>query len=130
MRATSLKRPDNRKSGFTLLEVMIAVAILGAALVTILSLNSRSILLGSESASILLATMLAQEKLGEIEIERPLKAGWSSGNFELYPEFHFQREVAPTKVNGLKQVILRVSWSNQGQEEELEIITYIIGDEE
>jgi|GEM_PF-1088336 len=73
-----------RKRGFTLLEVMIAMAILAVSLTILLgSINSGVIYAGSAPDSII-ATFLAQEKMTEIERKRDMLASDSgeSGRFE------------------------------------------------
>ena len=55
--------------GFTLLEVMAAMAILGIVLVAIFNAQSQSLRLSEKAALIVTATNLARARLGEIEFE-------------------------------------------------------------
>ena len=55
-------------NGFTLLEVLIALAIVGIALVTLIGLETRTILLAERQQRVTQATLLAQGKMTEIEI--------------------------------------------------------------
>lgn len=55
------------RDGFTLLEVMVAVAILAITLVTLLGMQSRSLSLATEAKFNSVASMLALAKLAEIE---------------------------------------------------------------
>jgi general secretion pathway protein I len=59
--------PRKFSSGFTLLEVMVAVAIVAITLVTLLGLGNRSIDINGRLQKITQATLLAQHKMSEIE---------------------------------------------------------------
>ncbi|MGE0791432.1 MAG: prepilin-type N-terminal cleavage/methylation domain-containing protein [Sandaracinaceae bacterium] len=61
--------------GFTLLEVMVAVAILGLSLVAIFSSEGGAIRAGARARQISVATLLARCKMGEIE-EQMLREGF------------------------------------------------------
>ena len=52
---------------FTLIEVMIAIAIISVGFVTLLGSQAKSISIATETQFILRATMLAEEKLAEFE---------------------------------------------------------------
>lgn len=56
-----------KQNGFTFLEVMIAVAIIAIAFVTLLGSQSQSVSVSSEIRIKVRATMLAQQKLTELE---------------------------------------------------------------
>lgn len=51
-----------RDNGFTLLEVMIALAIVGIALVTLIGLETRTVQLAERQQRVTQATLLAQGK--------------------------------------------------------------------
>lgn len=57
-----------RKQGFTLLEVMIAVAVIAIALVTLLASQSQTISFISEARFMTDAAMLAQKKITELTV--------------------------------------------------------------
>ncbi len=62
--------PDrDRASGFTLLEVMVAVAILGITLVSIFSAEAGAIRMAGRARLLTTASLLARCKMGEIEEE-------------------------------------------------------------
>jgi len=66
-------------SGFSLLEVMIAVAILAVSLMAIFNLQSTSLMGSARSQKISIATQLAREKMARILID--LDAGMVKGEF-------------------------------------------------
>jgi len=78
--------------GFTLLEVMVAVAILSITLVALLGSQSRSLSLATEAKFNTVASMLALAKLAEIESGlTPLES--DSGTFgDDYPGFAWEIE--------------------------------------
>ena len=95
--------------GFTLLEVMVAVAILAIALVAILKANLQTIDTLVETRERTTVSLLAASKMAEIESVGA--AEWSEfrGDFgEDYPGFTWQVETAPTEVEGLMRVTVIV----------------------
>ena len=85
-------------AGFTLLEVMIAVGVLGIAMLALLSLhdsNLQSVMRGQELST---ASTLAQGLMTNAEIERIPMIGTSSGDFQrlspgAYRNFRWERNV-------------------------------------
>jgi len=86
------------RAGFTLLEVMIAVGVLGIALLSLLALhnsNLQSVIRGQELST---ASTLAQGLMSNAELERIPMPGRSNGDFEkLFPgqyrNFRWERDV-------------------------------------
>jgi general secretion pathway protein I len=76
----SAKRAASRQ-GFTLLEVMIAMAILATVLVTVFYSQSQSIAMANESRARTTLALLAQSRMAEIEGRQNLSTGQTSGNF-------------------------------------------------
>lgn len=67
--------------GFTLLEVLIAVAILGTAIVVLLLQFSVALRAGSITQNVTVATLHAKEKIEELKMERELSESSQSGTF-------------------------------------------------
>lgn len=67
------------KKGFTLLEVMVSVAILATALATLIGLNGTSMIKSGRAEKITIATMLARQKMVDIELE--LQKDMQKGEF-------------------------------------------------
>ena len=85
--------------GFTLLEVMVAMAILGIALLGLLSLHHQSVQSVIRAQQSTRASMLAQAVMTQAELERYPDLGQTRGDFEgsfpgEFPDFRWQREVA------------------------------------
>ncbi|OPY08121.1 MAG: hypothetical protein A4E67_01052 [Syntrophaceae bacterium PtaB.Bin038] len=69
------------RQGFTLLEVMIAMAILATVLVTVFHSQSQSIAMANESRALTTLALLAQSRMAEIEGRQDLSTGQTTGNF-------------------------------------------------
>jgi general secretion pathway protein I len=87
-----------RARAFTLLEVMVAIAILGIALLGLLGLHHQSLQSVIRAQNATRASMLAQAVMTEAELERFPELGLTSGDFEAsfpgeFPDFRWQREV-------------------------------------
>lgn len=88
----------NWRGGFTLLEVMIAIGVLGIAMLALLSLhdsNLQSVLRGQQIST---ASALAQGLMSTAELERVPLIGRSAGDFEklfpgAYRNFKWERDV-------------------------------------
>lgn len=112
----------NRQSsaqGFTLLEVMIAVAVLAIALVSLLGSQSQTISIATDARFDTIAALLAQEKMAEIRLQDFEQVESESGIFEDgFSEFSWNTEVVPVLEDDisipdtdgmLKQVVLTVA---------------------
>ena len=126
LRLNNFKLPESR--GFTLLEVMVAVAILAIALVAILKANLQSLDSLTEIREQTTASMLAASKLAEIEAIGA--ANWTEleGDFgEDYPGFSWQVASAPTELESLVRVtvIVQRTGSSSGEEMRIEELLYV-----
>ncbi|MCG6944695.1 MAG: type II secretion system minor pseudopilin GspI [Deltaproteobacteria bacterium] len=98
--------------GFTLLEVLVAVAILAIAMVAILKANVQNLDSLTKSREMTTASLLASSKLAEIEAAGVANWSESQGDFgEDYPEFTWQVETTSTEVDGLERITVIVQRS-------------------
>ena len=72
---------QKKASGFTLMEVMIAMAILAIALVAIFQSQSQSISMSTDSRFMTTASLLAQSKMVEVEAASTLDNQTEDGDF-------------------------------------------------
>jgi general secretion pathway protein I len=87
------KRAASRQ-GFTLLEVMIAMAILATVLVTVFHSQSQSIAMANESRTMTTLALLAQSRMAEMEGQQDLSTGQTSGTFgDDYPNYSWSAAI-------------------------------------
>ncbi len=107
--------PFNR--GFTLLEVLIAVAILGLAVVTLIGLRNRAIALVEEAERLDRAVLVASSILNEKELTGTISN--STGRVDGY---RWEMAVKDSSVAGMKEVRLTLWW---GDEPLFEVVEYV-----
>jgi general secretion pathway protein I len=96
--------------GFTLMEVMVAMAILAIALVSIFQLQSQSISMASDSRFMTTAALLAQSKMVEVEARNSLSNQSESGDFgNDYPQYVWQLQISDTKLLQFKKIEVTVT---------------------
>jgi len=109
---------DRDRSGFSLLEVMVAMAIIAIAMTAVLGSQSQSISLASEAKFNTTAALLGQAKMAEIEGMDPQDLTSGSGDFgEEFPGYTWQLSVEDVMVDKpenvsdhLKQVNVIIAW--------------------
>ena len=99
-----------KKAGFTLLEVMIAMAILAMGLVAVFQMQSQSISMSGESRFETTASFLAQIKMADIEAGASLSNQNQKGDFAPdYPEYGWTTQVTDTQfIAKLKKIEVTV----------------------
>lgn len=104
-------------TGFTLVEVMVALAVIAFAFVGLLGLHGRNIKAIARDQSLTRATLLARELVSQIQFQ--VSSGGledlsdSHGTFEGYPGFRWERVVVPTELEEVRQVVVRVVWDDR-----------------
>ena len=93
MMSTSTSKLESH-SGFTLLEVMVAVAIIAMALVAALGSQTQSVSLASEAKFTTTSAFLAQRKMAEFETMDPEDLISGSGDFgDDFPGYFWNADV-------------------------------------
>ena len=107
------------QKGFTLLEVIIAVAIMGASLAILLGAVNRNLVMASQSKNQSIAYALAQQKIGEIEMQGYPQVGQEQGTFEEFPGFDWYVNVLPYDIEQLgteiRIVMVDIAWDEGNQ---------------
>jgi len=127
----AILNPKSRLSnfkGFTLLEVLVAFAVLAVALVGLLGLHNRNLVLTMRAERVSTATLLAREMLTRTQLEGQNATKMTSGDFAemhpgRYPEFRWQRTVRPAPVDGLWELRVNVLWGDR-EDERCELILF------
>lgn len=108
------------KSGFTLLEVLVALALLAGVATTALVTFNRHLALAVEDRETTTALLLARSKLDDPDF---LTSSVVSGTFAPeHPSISWQRIQTDAGVAGLKRYQLSVSW--QSGKRSLILVTY------
>lgn len=115
--------------GFTLLEVMIALAVVAIALVTLLGLSNRTVLVHERIQKLTRATLLAQQLMAEQEVQL---AGTGTvdeereGVFEEpFAGFSWRIYYENTMIPQVRQIHVQVSWGRAQHNEQVELISFV-----
>jgi general secretion pathway protein I len=115
--------------GFTLLEIMIALAIVSIAMVALLSLANRSIGVHDRLQRITSSTLLAQQKMAETEVAARngvLESTESQGVFSgPYAEYRWQITYADTPLPSVQMVTVTVLWGDEERNELVDLTSFI-----
>lgn len=122
-----MARCKRGEKGFTLLEVMVALAIIALTFPLILSLLNRQFGVHLWSERTTIGILLAQEKMVETELGGSPAIGYTRGDFgERYPSFRWEREIRSTLVEKVREVFVRVEWGIPAHQEEVTLTTYVM----
>ena len=126
---TQMSPRNDRTRGFTLMEVLVALAVLAIALTSIYKMQGRTIMMSSKARFLTIAPLLARSKLAEIESSEFKDISNDSGVFgEAYPDYTWTLsvEALPTELitddhYHLVRINVQIS---QGDEENFQLHTY------
>lgn len=117
------------ESGFTLLEMMIALAIIATALVTLLGLSQRTILVQDKVQRVTRATLLAQQLMNEEEYnisQSGLEQNFKEDVFpEPFTDFRWEISYQDTLIRQIKEVNVRVIWGDPDKNEEVRLVSFV-----
>lgn len=113
--------------GFTLLEVMIATAIVAVAVTVLLGLGNRSLAVHDRLQQTTRATLLAQSRLAEIEVEaRKGNRQDEKGDFPPPDEsFHWQSVWLDTPLPSVRRIDLTVNWGAVERNEAVTLTSFV-----
>lgn len=123
-------RCASSSKGFTLLEVMVAVAILAMVLVSLLGLKNRSVQDVMVSEHITTATLLAKRKMTETLMPGstvPLVQKEDEGEFpeEEFKGYTWKMTISPSEMEKtLMEVRVAVLWKEGERQEQVELVSY------
>lgn len=126
-RNSQLRSPRCR--GFTLLEIMIALAIISIALVALLGLANRSIGVHDRLNRMTEATLLAQQMMAQTELsaqQGDLAQYDSEGVFDdPYGEYRWTIVFADTPLSSVKMVTVSVLWGSEELHDQVDLTSFI-----
>ena len=117
---------EKRTRGFTLMEVVVALAVLGVGLIVIIELFSGGLRVGRISGEYTRAVGYARVKMEDIALAREIKEGMEEGEFDKDYRWHLEvkrvdllpgeQPVDITLPVDLYQIKLQVIWKSGSQE--------------
>jgi general secretion pathway protein I len=112
--------------GFTLLEVMVAVAIMAMVLVTLLGLKNSSMQDVTLAQHMTTATMLAKRTMEETIAPRPLLPAEDEGEFPEaeYKSYKWKKTIVTTPFIRIMEVHVAVLWKEGTRDETVELVSY------
>lgn len=112
------------QKGFTLLEVMVALAIMAAVVLTLLaSVNYHLGIISAERDSVAM-TLLARDRITELAQQGALQQKAEGTFAPKHPELTWKAELSPTKLPELQKLVLRVRRS--GDKQEVTLVRYVL----
>jgi general secretion pathway protein I len=122
-------RTKSQHSGFTLLEIMIALAIVSIAMISLLALANRSIGVHDRLQRITSATLLAQQKMAETELNArkgTTEGADVQGVFNTpYSAYRWQIAYADTPLPSVRMVTVTVLWGDEERNELVDLTSFI-----
>jgi Tfp pilus assembly protein PilV len=124
-----------RVAGFTLLEVVLSIAILSYALVSLVVLQNQGVDLSIHSSNMTMATMMAKEKMSELMLKEKgydMIADRRKTFADEFTNFVVKGEVIedallPIELTvGVKELRVTVTWQERGGDEEISLVTYVL----
>jgi len=117
---------NGSRSGFTLLEIIVALAVLAVALTALLTLRNRDVALQAHARHLVTATSLARAKLEELSRVAGTGQMDDAGDFgEHYPGYVWTRTEEPTPIPKWVELTVTVSWPEGGRHEQVALVTYV-----
>jgi general secretion pathway protein I len=118
-------RTHRAQTGFTLLEVMIAMAILALVAVAFLRAQASSIRMVDESVQISMATLLAKERMAELESRGFPEPGNNSGTGgDAFPSFRWEHVISTTEIPNIRKAVVRVLWMEGNLQRSMELTMF------
>lgn len=104
---------SHKPSGFTLLEVMVSLAIMAGVILTVLaSVNYHLGIIANERDSTTM-TLLARNRMAEME-QSPAKGEGTLA--PLHPELNWKADLVPSELPGLQKLVVQVKRTSNGRE--------------
>ncbi|MBN2645970.1 MAG: prepilin-type N-terminal cleavage/methylation domain-containing protein [Desulfuromonadaceae bacterium] len=117
------------ENGFTLLEVMIALAILGTVLIACLTLANRCIRSQELVRHLTTGSLLAQQKMSELEMAAQqglLSMTDDEGVWDApYANYRWSAHFRETPVEGVLQITVTVLWGDLKRNEEVHLDSFV-----
>jgi type II secretion system protein I len=118
--------PCSRQSGFTLLELMVALVILALGIVGLMRAVSQGMAATAQIRDVTTATTLAQMKMEELASHVADLPAESSGDFgDEAPAFSWRATAESTDIEGLKRITVVVLWQRGNRQQSVTLETCV-----
>ncbi len=115
-----------RQSGFTLLELMVALVILALGIVGLMRAVSQGMAATAQIRDVTAATTLAQMKMEELASNVMDLPAESNGDFgDEAPEFSWRAVAEETDIEGLKKITVTVLWQRGNRQQSVTLETCV-----
>lgn len=108
---------------------MVALAIVAIALVALLGLGNRSIAVNGRLQKITQATLLAQQRMTEVEIEEARGAAQALNDEGVFDEpfagYRWRVNYEDTPLPNLQMVTITVAWGDEGHNEMVDLNSFV-----
>ncbi len=108
-----LTLPVSDTGGFTLLEVMVALAIMAGVVFTVIGAVNYHLAIVERDRRETVAVLLARQKLAELEEVKDIPEKMEGTFAPARPEFRWEMTASPTELESLRRMTLAVSWDNK-----------------
>ncbi len=120
----------SERKGFTLLEVIIALAVVSISLVTLLGLSNRCIQVHHKLQKVTAATLLAQQQMNLFEAEAEsgtLSFVAQNGRFEdPFEQFLWTTRYEDTLLEAVKMITVSVSWEGKEKTSSVDLTSFLM----
>jgi prepilin-type N-terminal cleavage/methylation domain-containing protein len=121
--------PSSRPRGFTLIEVLATLVLLGIVMPVAMRGVSLALAASSTARRTAEAASLAEMKLNELIVDGSWRTGNAGGDFadQNLPDYRWTCENA-ARDYGTNEVIVHVTWTQRGQERSMSLATLVYPD--
>ena len=110
-------RNTHRSSGFSLIEVMIALLIMGVALVGLVQATTTAISSSKESEIQTTASLLASGRIERLQADGELEDGETDGDWgDDFPNYAWTQTISPTDLKGLHEIKVTIENPRTGKQ--------------
>jgi len=115
-----------RAAAFTLLEVLVAVAVLAVGFVGVLQVVAQCQTRSRDNRDRAEALRLAESKINELSVQSELEPGMEEGDFgDENSRFSWQQRIEETETEGLLRLTVTVNWRNGVREQGVDLSTCV-----